>query len=202
MRFSKGLWALIAFNIVYIALFIIYYLRAQNYEFMLYIGVVIVIGLLVLFTLKYTKLDLVALWGLSIWGLLHMLGGSLRIGEGVLYRYRIIDLVDRGGDFFILKMDQVIHFYGFLVAAIVVYQLLQPYISKREHPFLLIFVAWIGSMGLGALNEMVEFLAFVFVERTGVGDLYNTGLDLIFNMAGALAGAFIQHFRVAHASAR
>ena len=60
---------------------------------------------------------------------------------------------------------------------------------------MMIFLAWIGSMGLGALNEVVEFIAFASLARTGVGDLYNTGLDLIFNLFGALAGSLIAYWR-------
>ncbi len=196
MKWSKGLWTLFIFNALYLAAFILYYLSIANYEFLIYIAVVVVLGLVIIFTVKYSKLDLFALWGLTIWGLLHMLGGSLRVGEDVLYRYRIIDIIDKGGDFYILKMDQFIHFYGFLVTAIVVYQLLQQHMSSLKNPKLIIFIAWIGAMGLGALNEVVEFVAFVALAETGVGDVYNTGLDLIFNMLGALTGAFIQHIRV------
>ena len=58
---------------------------------------------------------------------------------------------------------------------------------------LVIFLSWIGSMGLGALNEVVEFLAFVVLAQTGVGDVYNTGFDLVFNLFGALAGSFIAY---------
>lgn len=200
MKFSKGVWALVIFNVIYLCAFILYYLSKGNYEFLLYIGVVVVIGLITISTLKYSKLDLTVLWGLTIWGLLHMLGGSLRVGDGVLYRYRIIELINRGGDFYILKMDQLIHFYGFLITAIVIYQLLQHRMNPREHWRMMIFISWIGAMGLGAVNEVIEFLAFVVFTETGVGDVYNTGLDLIFNMTGALVGACIQYWRVLHRS--
>ena len=64
---------------------------------------------------------------------------------------------------------------------------------------MLIFFAAVGSLGLSAVNEIVEFLAFVSIQDTGVGDMYNTGLDLIFNAAGALVGAFWQQARFARA---
>ncbi len=158
---------------------------------MIYIAVIAVIGLIIMINLRKTKLDYLALWGLSIWGLLHMVGGGVRILGKTVYRLRLIDIIDRGGDFYILKMDQLIHFYGFAVAAIVVYQLLAPYFKNIEKSKLIVFAAWIGSMGLGALNEVVEFIAFISLSQTGVGDLYNTGLDLVFNLIGALAGAFL-----------
>lgn len=191
MRYSKSLWAVIIFNALYIIGFAIYYISIKNYEFLWYILVLLAIAMVVLFTLKKTRLDSLALWGLSIWGLLHMLGGGLKVGESVLYRLKIIELINNGGDFYILKMDQIIHFYGFAVTAIVVFQLLSLGFNIKQRPKLAIFLAWIGSMGLGSLNEIVEFIAFVVIANTGVGDVYNTGLDLIFNMLGALVGAFV-----------
>ncbi len=193
---KKGYLWLIIFNLLYVIGFTIYYASIGNYEFLIYIAVLVAIGLIVLTTLKSSKLDNFALWGLSIWGFLHMVGGGVQIAGQVVYRLKLINIIDKGGDFFILKMDQVIHFYGFLVVAIVVYQLMTTFFSNvKTAPKMAVFLAWIGSMGLGALNEVIEFIAFVALAETGVGDLYNTGLDLVFNMAGAFVGALIQHRR-------
>src|SRR3989344_1745603 len=192
MNLKRSHWYLIAFNLLYLSAFSIYYASINNYEFLTYIAVILIIGFITLLTLKKSKLDLLALWGLSLWGLLHMAGGGIKINGSSLYSQHLINIVDKGGQFFILKMDQLIHFYGFAVAAIIVYQLVQPHIKSKS---LAIFVAWIGSMGLGALNEVIEFVAFVSLANTGVGDIYNTGLDLIFNLFGALAGALVQSSR-------
>ena len=194
MKIKKGEWLLVAFNAIYVVAFTIYYLSIRNYEFLWYVLVLVIIALVVLVNLRKTNLDYLALWGLSIWGLLHMLGGGLRINGETLYKFRIIEIVDRGGEFFILKTDQLIHLYGFAVAAIVVYQLLAPKFKGEYRSKLVIFLAFIGSMGLGALNEVVEFIALVFLSQTGVGGVYNMGLDLVFNLFGALLGSFIGLF--------
>lgn len=194
IKLKEGEWIILFFNLLYILPFTIFYLLKGNYEFLVYIGVLVLIGIIVMATIRKSKLDYLALWGLSIWGLFHMMGGGVRINGNTLYSIRLVDVIDKGGQFYILKMDQLIHFYGFLVAAIVVYQLLAPNFKNVNKSKLAVFLAWIGSMGLGALNEVVEFIAFVSLEKTGVGDVYNTGLDLIFNMAGALAGAFIASY--------
>lgn len=167
-----------------------YYLSIANYEFMLYIGVVVLLGIIIALTLKKSKLDLVALWGLSIWGLLHMIGGGIKIGGTTVYALHLFELINKGGEFYILKMDQVIHFYGFAVTALVLYQLIKPRFEKKVSRGFMIFISWIGSMGLGAVNEVVEFIAFISLSSTGVGGVYNTGLDLIFNMLGAGFGAW------------
>jgi len=41
-------------------------------------------------------------------------------------------------------------------------------------------------MGLGALNEVVEFAATRLMPRTNVGGYENTGWDLVSNLAGCL----------------
>ena len=191
---KKGEIAIIIFNLLYVLAFTIYYLSIGNFEFMIYIGVLVLVGFIVIFNLRKSGLDYLALWGLSIWGFLHMVGGGVKIAGQTVYRLKLFNIIDNGGDFFILKMDQVIHFYGFAVAAIVIYQLIAPrFKDVLQGKKLPIFIAWIGSMGLGALNEIVEFIAFISLEKTGVGDLYNTGLDLIFNLLGAFVGSIVAY---------
>jgi putative membrane protein len=195
----KHLWEeyrwLILFTISYLFAAGFFYISRGNFEFIAYLGVTVLIGLLILATARSSGLDHMVLWLLSFWGFLHMLGGLLPVGDTVLYGWRIIPLIDRGGDFFILKMDQVIHFYGFMAAAIAVHQLIARRSLPGTHPGMLIFFATIGSLGLSAVNEIIEFLAYVNLEETGVGDLYNMGLDLIFNAIGAITGAFWQQAR-------
>lgn len=190
---KSHLWILI-FNVFYLAIFGAYYLSAKNYEFVWYIFVIAIIGGIVAVNLKKSRLDNGILWLLSIWGLLHMVAGGVKINGSTIYSIRLIDIIDKGGQFYILKMDQLIHFYGFFVSAILIYQLMKASGSNGAlSPKIMIFLAWLGSMGLGALNEVVEFIAFISIDHTGVGDLYNTGLDLIFNLFGALVGAFVAH---------
>jgi hypothetical protein len=46
-------------------------------------------------------------------------------------------------------------------------------------------------MGLGAVNEIIEFIAVLSVPDTNVGGYYNTALDLVFNGAGAVIAMVI-----------
>ena len=41
-------------------------------------------------------------------------------------------------------------------------------------------------MGLGSLNEIIEFAAVLSFENTNVGGYVNTALDLCFNTLGAI----------------
>lgn len=79
----------------------------------------------------------------------------------------------------------MIHFkYGF--QKILVYEFLW---YKVLYPLLVL-----GGMGFGVLNEVVEFVAVAFFGQTGVGDYWNTALDLVFNMFGAIIATVFIHY--------
>ena len=48
-----------------------------------------------------------------------------------------------------------------------------------------------AGMGLGALNELVEFIATLLIPETNVGGYLNTGWDLVANFVGATLAAII-----------
>ena len=192
MGIKKGEWALILFTLGYILIYTIYYLSRKNYEFLIYVGVLVFFAVLILATLRKTNFDYITLWGLSIWGLLHMSGGSLRIGDGVLYALEVFKFLNVG-DTYVLKFDQVVHAFGFGVTTLVAYHILKTRI-KNMHRGLLYGLCVFIAMGAGALNEIVEFLAVAILPKTGVGGYFNTGLDLVFNGLGSLIAVIFIHF--------
>lgn len=178
---------LLVFTASYILGFAIYYIRDFNIEFLAYVGVLMLGFFLVAYTYQSARFPFSILCALSIWGLLHMAGGSIKIDGGVLYGYHIYPFVDRGGEFFILRMDQVIHMFGFGTTALVVHHLIERFFKKDSvSRFWLSMVAVSSAMGLGALNEMIEFSMVVITPNNGVGGYFNTLLDLVFNTVGAL----------------
>ncbi|BBI65284.1 hypothetical protein HSBAA_65900 [Vreelandella sulfidaeris] len=42
-----------------------------------------------------------------------------------------------------------------------------------------------AAQGVGAVNEMIEFIVVLLVPDNGVGGYYNTLLDIVFNFIGA-----------------
>ena len=55
-----------------------------------------------------------------------------------------------------------------------------------------------AGLGVGGLNEIIEFIATVVMPETGVGGYMNTALDLVADLVGAvLAVIFLRlgHFR-------
>ncbi|PIN89014.1 DUF2238 domain-containing protein, partial [Candidatus Pacearchaeota archaeon CG10_big_fil_rev_8_21_14_0_10_34_76] len=168
----------------------------QNYEFLLYIAVLVILFVLVAGTYKKTRFDYLILWMLSVWGLFHMLGGSIMVGGEVLYRYHVLNIFQGvDAEFFILKFDQVLHFYIYFVMSFVMFHLINLAGKGKMNSKAISFFAILASSGVGALNEIVEFGAVVFLGQTGVGGYYNTALDLVFNFVGAFVGGILAVFR-------
>ena len=193
MEFKKNLWPVIIFTALYILAYSFYYISIKNYEFLWYIFILLFFFSLILFTIKKTKFDHIILWGLSIWGLLHMSGGGLIINGDVLYNLEIIKLFNIG-DTFVFKFDQFVHAFGFGVTTLVAYHILKPYLNKKTNWKVVYPLLVLISMGLGALNEIAEFIATISFSAVNVGGYYNTILDIIFNTIGAIIAVVYIHF--------
>lgn len=180
---------IVIFNVLYVACFSVIALGRRNYEFVLYTGVVIALGVWILVKQRTVQFDRVILWGLSVWGVLHMAGGNMRVGGDMLYNVRIIP------DY--LRYDQFVHAFGFGTTTLVCFHLLRPYLRPNieRRRTLMVLVVLMGC-GVGALNEIVEFITVKTVPETNVGGYDNTLLDLVFNLIGAtIAAAWISRRR-------
>lgn len=185
MLLSRRELPILVANLIYIPVFAIMALRHSNYEFILYVGVIVAVGTWIVCKQRAVQFDRTILWGLTIWGLMHMAGGNLRVGDGVLYGLELLPIVPR---FHILRYDQVVHAFGFGVATLVCHHLLRPYLKDGigHRRALAVLVALMG-LGVGAVNEIVEFVAVLTIPETGVGGYDNTLWDLVFNSVGAVA---------------
>lgn len=164
-------------------------LSSGNQEFLFYIIVMLVLIGVVWSVHRSVGLTPGALWGLSLWGLLHLAGGLLVAPAGwpvnaesrVLYTLWLIP--DR------LKYDHVVHAYGFGVTTWVCWQGLRAAIRRRAGTAVpsvgLMVLSATAGLGFGALNEVVEFVATLLVPETNVGGYRNTGWDLVANLLGA-----------------
>lgn len=190
--------ALLFTNIALVLGFGVYYLQAFNYEFVAYAGTIAVVTAVLFGTLRYTRFSTTIITGITLWGLLHMMGGSVMVGDGVLYAYRIYPFFDGGGDFYILKMDQVIHAFLYGVFGLMFLHVLREIIGISTHRVLVATIAIFAAAGFSILNEIVEFSMTVMLPETGVGGYENTVLDLIFNLCGAIIAvvtAELIHYR-------
>ncbi len=194
IKLKKGEWFLIFFNLIYILSFALYYISIRNYEFLWYVAIIIFFFILIIATFKKSKFDYIILWGLTIWGFLHMAGGGLIINGAVLYKLQLIHLCDIG-DTYVLKFDQFVHAFGFAVTTLVAWHLIKPYLNKKVNYKIIYPLLFFIATGAGALNEIAEFVAVVVFEKTGVGGYYNTALDLVFNAIGSILAIIFIHIR-------
>jgi len=187
---TRAHWILIAVNAAYLVPLAVMLAARGDWEFLGYVSQVIALLVLLMATIKKTHFPVWLLALLSIWAALHMAGGAVTVGDGVLYAWQIVHIVG-SGDAYVLKYDQVIHFYGFFVATFVAYWLLLPQLKSVWRPGSIAFVAMLAGMGFGAMNEIIEFIAVLTAPETGVGGYYNTAIDMVANALGALAAALI-----------
>jgi putative membrane protein len=135
------------------------------------------------------KFPTYVLWNLYGWATLHLAGGNLSYQGTRFYDIIILPLV--GEPYNILKYDQLVHIYGFFVATLTIYYVLKPLLkSNHGSRVALSVVVVMAGLGLGALNEIVEFAATVIMPNTGVGSYINNALDLVTDFIGAII-AFI-----------
>ena len=173
------------FTLGYLALGSFVFWGSGNTEFVIYVAVIIVIFAGTLALHKVVQFPIWMLWLLSLWGLMHILGGAVHIGDHVLFAHRIFPLIDRGGDFYILKYDQVVHFSLYGLVAVMSYHTVRQFFNIKKGGLMLATVAVLVSVGISGLNEIMEFFISLGMEN-GVGGYDNTMLDMCSNLAGAL----------------
>lgn len=186
MNHIMHLRLLVAFNALYLLLGGIYFLQDLNHEFVIYVVVIVAIFGTVFATLRYTQFPVWMLWLLSVWGLMHVAGGAIQTVDGVLFAYKIYPFLDAGGEMYILKYDQVVHGYLYGLVALMSYHTLRVPLQVRGYTFLVGLAAVMISLGISSMNEIMEFLIAISLERNGVGGYENAMLDFIFNFSGAL----------------
>ena len=194
----RSLKAVGSFTVTYLLLAVAAAFVRGNREFLFYIVVMVIMIAGVMAVHRRVNLSQGALWALSIWGLLHMMGGLMPVPEGwaisgevrVLYSLWLIPGY--------LKYDHVVHAYGFGTTTWVCWQGLRAAfrgVGKQVQPtFGLMVLAAAGGMGFGALNEVIEFMAVLLVPNTNVGGYVNTGWDLVANLIGTFVAAKLIYF--------
>ena len=171
-------------------------IAAGNREFIIYIGVMMVLIPSIYTVHRRYPLTAPLLWAFSVWGLLHMAGGLLPIPQGwflegshaVLYSWWLIPGY--------LKYDQLTHAYGFGITSWLCWHILKcalrsPDGSPVRPSFGILVLCVAAGMGFGAFNEVIEFAATRILPDTNVGDYTNTGWDLVANLFGSLMAVVI-----------
>lgn len=160
------------------------------YHQLVVIGVIVIGALLIIATDHKAVYPTYILWLLWAWGLLHIIGGAAIGSNGqVFYQQMIIPIL--GEPYLVLKYDQIVHTFGFGVGTVLAYHFLQPSLSPAARGKRLWFIIVMAGLGIGAVNEIVEFFLTVFLPNTDVGGYVNTCIDLIADTIGAMVVASV-----------
>ncbi|PIE08863.1 MAG: hypothetical protein CSA74_00245 [Rhodobacterales bacterium] len=191
MRFIASLKpaekAVAGFVALYLTVFSVWFFSIGNTEFIIYIVTMLVLVALVGATLRVAEYPAAMLWALAGWGLLHCAGGGVPVGGEVLYAVQVLPVIGDGStEMTLLKYDQIVHGLGFGITAWVLWHVLVRHYPETRHSWTAYAFPALAAMGLGSVNEIIEFSAVVAVEDTGVGGYVNTALDLCFNATGAV----------------
>lgn len=172
LRAHPGLGAIVG---VYYFGFLTLGLATGNTQVPYYAAFMAVLLALVAFWDSRRHFSNLVLWGLALWGTLHMAGGMIPVsGDRVLYNLWLLPFV---------RFDHVVHAVGFGFAGLAFWESVRPTVDRTVASGAAI--AMMGGLGFGALNEMVEFLITRVVPDTNIGEFENTGWDLVANTVGA-----------------
>lgn len=178
---------------IVLAIASVYFIAQGNMEFIIYAVTLILLIIVLFLTNKYFNFLPVAKWGFFIWMILHMAGGSLYFAGTRLYDIILIPIA--GAPYDILKYDQFVHFFCYVVMTLLVYSVLVKITKENPNKIIFSFILILAASSVGAINEIVEFLAVILFESNGVGGYYNTALDLVMNLLGSIFAVIILSFR-------
>jgi hypothetical protein len=185
MPFKKDILPVVLVMSIPVIFFTFLFLQRKNYEFIIYIAVIILLGIVIGIAHSKINYPKYVIWWLAAWAIMHMSGGGLYLGGKKLYELMIFNIV--GAPYYIFKYDQLVHIIGFFAATLTLYYTLRPLLKNNIHKWTALSVILImAGLGTGALNEIIEFTATVLVPETGVGGYVNTSLDLVSDLIGAV----------------
>ncbi len=122
-------------------------------------------------------LSRLAVWGLVVFALGHVAGGMVPVGDGVLYQRWLVGRV--------LRFDNLQHAWGFGFAGRAVWEALRPQLGPAPSRAAAVALVVLGGTGLGALNEVIEYVLTKLLPETNVGGYENTARDLVANLTGS-----------------
>ena len=163
----------------------------RNWEFLFYAVMISLFVGVLWYTDRFFHYAKTSLFLLFVWLVLHIAGGALPIGEGrVLYDWIVVPLVPE--PYSILKFDQVMHAFCYIVIGLLADDVIAPLLRQGLPRIARFATVVLVAAGIGALNEVMEFAAVCLFPGTNVGGYTNNALDLSFNTLGALTAATIR----------
>jgi len=176
-------------SVALVVLMLILSIVKGNYEFIIYAVVLLPIVMLLQFTDRRFSYREGVLWGFAFWMAGHLAGGLAVIGSTRLYDLILIPIV--GEPYNILKYDQILHIYFYVIAALLLGSVITDIVKKGAKRSVVALMIVFAACGVGAINEILEFLPVVLFNSPGPGGYINTALDICGNLIGAVIGMLV-----------
>lgn len=178
---------ILLFTVVYTLTFTVNAFGDHNFEFLYYTFLMVALLCIVVMLNQQIHLGFFILFNLSLLGFMHLLGGNFFLADGS----RLYDMHFLGG---LMKYDNIVHTFGTFTATLTLYSLVADFIDDRIRERYLLFslLLVLMAIGIGTINELVEFLAVIFLGAAEqVGDYFNNSLDLFFNTLGSIIACIV-----------
>jgi len=160
LRLKKQHAILLLINVALIVGFGSLFLSRLNYEFMIYVGVILFFLCLVGLTINKVDYTPASLIGLTVWSALHLAGGGITIGDVRLYDVILIRLSET---YPVWRYDQLVHIWGFGASTLVAFSLLAGLLKKPvgNNPVALgiHLFAWLAASNLALKGECQDSVA-------------------------------------------
>jgi uncharacterized membrane protein YjdF len=159
--------------------------------------IIFIIFFLIYKTNRRVKYPDICLWGLSLWGFMHLAGtGFMITNTENLYQQVLIPII--GKPYFILRYDQLVHFIGFGVGTLSAFYILKVILNPKRLDWSYIgFITILAGLGIGAVNEIIEFVFLAIKPSLSyrIGDYTNNMLDLVFDLLGSIIAFIYLYYR-------
>jgi uncharacterized membrane protein YjdF len=179
IKITKSLISLLIVDIVYLIIFSVIFLKRGNIEFMIYTGAVFFLLIVILLLHLKFNFSYITLMGLSLIGLMHMIGGGVIVNGLRMYGHYIV--------LGIIRYDKIVHFLGIFFAVFIFYELIK---KNKINKIALSIILFLAGVGIGTVWEIMEFILVTILPETGVGGYVNTMGDIVANSIGAITAVF------------
>lgn len=141
-------------------------------------------------SLRREPLPALVAYGLATAAILHLAGGLVAIGDDGLYNASIGPYVGSLHTH-LLQYDHFAHTFSSGIGTLTLWHLLVPPAVRSRTPRDAFALCALAGLGVGAVNETVEFLTTIAHHGAHVGGYTNTGWDLVANTLGVLAATAV-----------
>ncbi len=172
---------------VVLSLFIfgVIFVLSGNGEFVFYSFLSTLFFIFIVSYYHRLRLTETLLLGIVLHWLLSFMGGTLYLGETRLFDLWLFPF---------LRYDNIIHAFGVFVLTFIAYNLLRPHFKLKNKIALFHFsiLLFLIVMGLGALAEIIELSAVLFLDAGDtIGGYLNNAFDLVWNGVGSLCACLL-----------